>query len=523
MKGNHHLAPYLGKSIEPVFGLNHLGLRNSAENLFTTLLPGLNGVTERVRYYSFYCWLTGKFRDEFTGDERTAAEFRSFVRKSEILLALTQARLSDNIQGIPGITYARDTLNLGYTSIDLYKCIYNENEMRHTDRTYWANPGGILRQYYNSSMKDLALLPNLDGFPSVSVPSEQEDLPDDTICGRTLGDSFAKSIGADNEKLFLDCVKKARVSIAELDILKETFIMKDFGDIGEERELLIQTFNQQDYPASEKYERTLRKETIRHFLMYCQNGRTENKKDPVAFPELMYEKVLADELGDDCALGWYAYHVNDEWQLNASTVFSCVLKLLSDDGGWVSIKDLSESFADRIVAMLFSDNKSISIGSVCELIDARQVPELSGKSIDVNCAQAFINILSAYCRNRKRKDIIEKYRKVFSEFQRGDFFSYMEELDGMLSVSLRDFLSSFILEKVIYRHHTVSLLKYCQTGVSSNKILIEDGYAMFLGQTEVSHTAPRIESLINFLTDLGLIDHMVPTEDAVERYNLATI
>ena len=42
-------------------GLNPLGIRTASEQLFTTLLPGLNVVTLRIRYYSFYCWLLKSF------------------------------------------------------------------------------------------------------------------------------------------------------------------------------------------------------------------------------------------------------------------------------------------------------------------------------------------------------------------------------------------------------------------------------------------------------------------------------
>ena len=111
MKVDAHIAPYFSKSITPVFGLNHLGLRNAAEDLFTTLLPGLNGVTLRVRYYSFYCWITGEVKRVIMGKPDPAEEFRLFILKSEILLALINAYRDPNVTGIPGIDYARNILN----------------------------------------------------------------------------------------------------------------------------------------------------------------------------------------------------------------------------------------------------------------------------------------------------------------------------------------------------------------------------------------------------------------------------
>ena len=50
-------APFMGDNKPLSVGLNPLGIRTASEQLFTTLLPGLNVVTLRIRYYSFYCWL----------------------------------------------------------------------------------------------------------------------------------------------------------------------------------------------------------------------------------------------------------------------------------------------------------------------------------------------------------------------------------------------------------------------------------------------------------------------------------
>ena len=63
-------------------------------------------------------------------------------------------------------------------------------------------------------------------------------------------------------------------------------------------------------------------------------------------------------------------------------------------------------------------------------------------------------------------------------------------------------------------------MKYSATRVASNKFLLEDGFIRFLEQTECSATAPRIDSLIEYLTDLGLLKDMSPTPDAIERYEL---
>ena len=61
MQLDSHKVPFFNKTADLKAGLNQLGLRNASEVLYTSLLPGLNNVSNRTRYYSFYCWLIGEF------------------------------------------------------------------------------------------------------------------------------------------------------------------------------------------------------------------------------------------------------------------------------------------------------------------------------------------------------------------------------------------------------------------------------------------------------------------------------
>lgn len=520
IKSDSQIIPFFSKSINPVFGLNHLGIRNAAEDLFTTLLPGLNGVTERVRYYSFYCWLTDNFRKEHKENDRTDEDFRMFVRKSEMLLALIHAKGNPDITGIPGITYARGTLALGYSIINLVSCVDHPEEKRRTNGTYWANSGGVLRQYYSSSLKDMALLQALKKQPMVSAPSEDSTIPEGSISGMQLAEAFGSSIGNNAAKRFLKCVMIGRVSIEELDELYSPFLMKDFGNIGTERDILIDLLNQKDHPDDESSETTFRYETIKLFLEYCKSARTDGARDSQAFPEYIYNKVLEGKNVDTCSLGWYAYHLNDEWQYFSSEIFSCVLGLIKD-GNWVQIEPFSKQLAESMADNLFPGEGLIKMKDVFDRISEGYRPNIDKPSLETEAAAAMYNILSLHCVNSPQKDIVNRYQEAFPEMKKDSFFTFMTELKGYGEIPLQSFLHRYISEKIIFRHHTVSLIKYCQTGVSSNKFLLEDGFIKFISNVEFTHTAPRIDSLIDFLSDLGLLVDMKPGELAVSKYNLS--
>ena len=49
--------PFWGASINLVPGLDPLGLQVTSEAIYAAMLPGISNLTNRVRYYGFYCWL----------------------------------------------------------------------------------------------------------------------------------------------------------------------------------------------------------------------------------------------------------------------------------------------------------------------------------------------------------------------------------------------------------------------------------------------------------------------------------
>lgn len=114
-------APFMGDNKPPSVGLNPLGIRTASEQLFTTLLPGLNVVTLRIRYYSFYCWLLKSFYAKRT--EAKKADLQRHIRMSELLMALIHAQ-SNFSGGVPGITRASEIIAKGEDIID-----FNEDAM----------------------------------------------------------------------------------------------------------------------------------------------------------------------------------------------------------------------------------------------------------------------------------------------------------------------------------------------------------------------------------------------------------
>lgn len=86
LKNNLSVSPFLGANKTLSVGLNPFGIRMASEQLFTTLLPGMNVVMLRIRYYSFYCWLLKCFYTNRTETKRL--DLQRYLRMSKVLKIL---------------------------------------------------------------------------------------------------------------------------------------------------------------------------------------------------------------------------------------------------------------------------------------------------------------------------------------------------------------------------------------------------------------------------------------------------
>src|ERR1051325_4068825 len=109
LTNNETIVPFFSRPMTFVRGLDPLGLQNTSEATFALLLPGLNNVTGRIRYYSFYCWLLHQYAKR-TGST-DPHEQRKFIRRAELIIALINRSSNEEISAIPGSNYANKLLD----------------------------------------------------------------------------------------------------------------------------------------------------------------------------------------------------------------------------------------------------------------------------------------------------------------------------------------------------------------------------------------------------------------------------
>jgi hypothetical protein len=80
------LLPSWTKAGSWTLGRDPLAMQATSVRLYRDLVPGLTNVTNRLRYYSYYCWLIQHYEKKEHSDDE--AKWRVFIRRAEALYAL---------------------------------------------------------------------------------------------------------------------------------------------------------------------------------------------------------------------------------------------------------------------------------------------------------------------------------------------------------------------------------------------------------------------------------------------------
>ena len=193
------LSPMWTKPAVWSAGRDPLGMQATSVRLYRRLAPGLTNVTNRLRYFSFYCWAVDIYeRKVHSADLK---RWQVFIRRAEAIYALA-SNLVDGPQslGMAGGDWANRmkadlAANTDWDTFDLKP---------HTDRPgeagqYLKAKGGNFGQFYVASMLEVGMLAEFMGIPIVSEGY-----------GRQLARSFSESIGAAEDGL-LDAIVSGSV------------------------------------------------------------------------------------------------------------------------------------------------------------------------------------------------------------------------------------------------------------------------------------------------------------------------
>ena len=490
LQHNSGRVPFFCKTDCMKGGLNILGIRNPAESIFTRVLPGLNNVTLRIRYYSFYCWIISLYYE--THEKHSKADFNGFIRRAEYLLAVINAS-NENRGGIPGITWAIEG--------------YEESEGNGVDialgadrepgkSTYWANPGGILQAYYIASLLELGILGYVKDDNSMYNITDEEEMPE--LSGAVLADAFAESVGEKNGELFVECVEKGFVSQNEIETLARPFFMREMTDFPEEARLLTELLVQKDHPTWEE-ESFHRRDTIRYFLEYCAASPADISEQ--GFAEYMAQRCKSEAQPDATLQAWYYYYLNDQWQYLVTSIFTDLLSRLAESG--IARVDSLTDEMERDIAAPFKSE------TIDELLH-KEIKTIDAGDIESAPANAFCRLVALVADNGVN------YCGIMGELgiNTVDYTGFAERMMAS-GQRLKDYILDFIQEDIIYRHYAISFMKQQYTHIATQKFILENDTIRFVANYPATHTSPRIGSLKGFLEDLGYLAEGEVTEAGI--------
>lgn len=497
LKNNSSYTPFLGDNKTLSVGLNPLGIRTASEQLFTTLLPGLNVVTLRIRYYSFYCWLLKRFYA--LRSEANLAALRKHLRMSELLMALIHAQ-SKYSGGVPGITRAFEIIGRDGDLID-----FNEDAMPEGKPSggYWKGTLGAFGTYYAASLQEMGIiLPLVDNTSLYNVTPKSENY----LAGEELADAFANTIGNEMGLLFEKCAKDGKVSRQQLADMEPYFQTHNLRN-NEENAMLLRMLLQNDRPSSQ-LESRLRRNSVRLLLSFL------NEMDVTGFSELdfaryVYNKYSSGNDNSTAATGWYAYYLNDSRQYEALNIFDVVLDRLQTStkpGQWENIDEFTTQLSEEVCILL--DAESLTVKEALDKWSSILEPK-------DKIAHAFYVILNDYKRNPNYRDCKTVIRTFFRSVS-NDAMDAFDTLGKHINDSMFTYVKNFLTEDIIYRHYSESMRKFSQTGIPTQKLTIENGFVKGLSSYDATHSSPRIDTLRNYITDLGLVDGYKVTDKGVE-------
>ncbi len=135
-------------------GRDPLGMQATSVRIYRSLVPGLTNVTNRLRYYSFYCWAVDLWARREHAD--SVKRWRVFIRRAEALYAIASYVAdpghSDGLAGGDWAAERRSTLD------DTEELDLTQHDDPATLGRYLGAVSGNFGQFYVASMLDNRML-----------------------------------------------------------------------------------------------------------------------------------------------------------------------------------------------------------------------------------------------------------------------------------------------------------------------------------------------------------------------------
>lgn len=505
--------PFWGTSIKIVTGLDPLSLQTTSEAIYSTMLPGLSNLTNRLRYYGFYCWLLDfYFKREKKGN---STEQFKFIRRAELMIAILMQSERNDVLQITGSNFASNLIN---SQTGKYFDLAAGADKDDSDKeVYWKYPSGAFGQYYYGAMRALSLVvaaTNNEGdvIYNITQPDARQK-----VSGKDLADAFDKSLPDDMQDLFYRNIKKGKLNADDIAGLTAYFAIDKINARSPEWPLYVAMLLDKDEPAQEIEEHFTyhRRETIIELI----NSALENEGAYDWYKLLLrsYQLKPCTAPGSETLTGWYAYQFNEYYQYGCGAIFWATLQHLynfqQDQYLPSFVTVLAKAITGDLCKSLSNITPESTLQQVLAVLPQEQDAETIYQEMETDpdkpievARNGFLLLFRLYIENKEQLMPVKEFMSRKQMIREGNMVDGLLAFHGSVTDKLETFIEQFLLRKIIYRHQMVALRKMGNGTQSTHKFIIEDQYIRFIDTFPPRPTSPRMNALLNLLSDLKLVD-----------------
>lgn len=476
-------------------GRDPLGFQAASVRLYTSLVPGLTNVTNRLRYYSFYCWVLWQFEQiHHTSKEKKWIEF---IRRSEAAIALA-CLIGDpaKASGMAGSDWWRHAAaDPSIRTFDLIKPTNRPGK----DGQYLKAKFGNFGQFYTASMLEMKLIERVD-----------DDSPRVFGVTNIAGKALALAVQEEHPKtcqLFLRAVQSGSISRRDCEKISES-LHPSYLDPNSEEARLLKVFLQGG--RAEDPTSAPRRITLRNILavvadadgefdlrreLYVQSGRL--REAPHAIENLTE---------------WRAYFINEfchialEVSVNAIVGLSDQLEepssveKLANDLASIAVPDSEVSTADFAKKLaLKSLEAEHDLGS--ELVAVTSTKKRPDAAAIVGSAKL---LFSLWLHWTGETEVRDKLTLATAEGRSAQ--GVFKFLDINEKANARATFADLLKKFVVSNHLMIAGQKLATGGRFTYRFLLDDGCLVDGEYGEYTYTTPRIFNLLTFARDAHLVD-----------------
>lgn len=513
--------PFWGEPVNLITGLDPLGLQLTSEATYSAMLPGITNLTNRIRYYGFYCWLIDLYlQKKIMGSSR---EQNIFIRRAELMIALIMQTKKREVTQITGSDFA-DKLIIGNDK-NYYDLAEGADKTEENKKVYWKYPSGAFGQYYYGAMQVLALIApatNDDGDSIFAVTKESQF---QKVTGTNLAEAFGEPLPQEVQDLFYQNIEKGKLHLKDIDKLAFYFLIDKVEVQSREWKLYKDLLFDRDLPGID-YEELFkfhRKETIVSLLGYASTNNSLLDWYGFLYQNYRSKPVLEN----DTKKGWYCYQLNEYWQFGCGSIFWAVLQYLDKLNEPQYLPSFIKNFSLEIKQGLKKYYKLSKVNlTVDELIEQdfkieeeEYCKKMAKTNNPVEAAKfGFLLLFKIFAENSDHLSQIQNFMFTNRIVRDGNVIDGLNAIRNYGTKNLELFINDFILKRILNRHTMVALRKMGNGTQSTHKFIIEEQYIRLIEKYPPRNTSPRLNALRNILYDMQIIDESNLLTDIYHKF-----